>query len=60
MRSSAAWSTAATRNSSSTAEQRAELAKLPMGSDECREYLYKLGTDADVLAKQSLQKYRRP
>jgi hypothetical protein len=39
-----------------TAEQRAQLAKLPMGSDERREYLYKLGTDADVLAKQALKK----
>jgi len=28
-----------------TAEQRAELAKLPPGSDQRREYLYKLGTD---------------
>ena len=34
-----------------TAEQRAQLAKLPMGSDERREYLYKLGTDADVLSQ---------
>jgi hypothetical protein len=39
-----------------TAEQRTQLAKLPMGSDERREYLYKLGTDADVLSKQSLTK----
>lgn len=37
-----------------TAEQRAELEKLPQGSDARRDYLYKLGTDADVLAKQSL------
>lgn len=28
-----------------TPEQRAELAKLPQGSDQRREYLYKLGTD---------------
>jgi hypothetical protein len=39
-----------------TAEQRTQLAKLPMGSDERREYLYKLGTDAEVLSKQSLAK----
>jgi hypothetical protein len=35
-----------------TAEQRAALAKLPEGSDARREYLYKLGTDPDVLARQ--------
>jgi hypothetical protein len=39
-----------------TAEQRAQLSKLPQGSDERREYLYKLGTDADVLARQTLKK----
>jgi hypothetical protein len=39
-----------------TSEQRAQLAKLPLGSDERREYLYKLGTDVDVLTKQSLAK----
>jgi hypothetical protein len=39
-----------------TAEQRAALAKLPQGSDERREYLYKLGTDAEVLARQSTAK----
>jgi hypothetical protein len=32
-----------------TPEQRAELAKLPQGSDQRREYLYKLGTDPNVL-----------
>jgi hypothetical protein len=39
-----------------TAEQRAQLSKLPQGSDERREYLYKLGTDEQVLATQSLTK----
>jgi hypothetical protein len=39
-----------------TAAQRAELAKLPQGSDERRNYLYKLGTDADVLANQATRK----
>jgi len=39
-----------------TAEQRAELAKLPQGSDERRAYLYKLGTDEQVLAKQAVAK----
>ena len=39
-----------------TAEQRAELAKLPQGSEERREYLYKLGTDEQVLSKQSVTK----
>jgi hypothetical protein len=39
-----------------TAEQRAELAKLPAGSDARRDYLYKLGTDPDVLARQSMKK----
>lgn len=37
-----------------TPEQRAELAKLPQGSDERRAYLHKLGTDPDVLGKQAL------
>jgi hypothetical protein len=32
-----------------TAEQRAELDKLPQGSDARRQYLYKLGTDPNVL-----------
>ena len=32
-----------------TPEQRAELAKLPQGSDARREYLYKLGTNPEVL-----------
>jgi len=35
-----------------TAEQRAHLATLPQGSDQRREYLYKLATDPQVLAKQ--------
>lgn len=39
-----------------TAAQRAELAKLPQGSEERREYLYKLGTSPDVLTKQSMAK----
>ncbi len=38
-----------------TAEQRAELAKLPQGSDERRAYLYKLGTDPQVLSKQAVK-----
>lgn len=37
-----------------TGEQRATLSRLPQGSDERREYLYKLGTDPDVLTRQSL------
>jgi hypothetical protein len=36
--------------------QRAELDKLPAGSEERRNYLYKLGTSEDVLAKQALKK----
>jgi hypothetical protein len=39
-----------------TAEQRAALDKLPQGSDARRDYLYKLGTDPEVLAKQSVTK----
>jgi len=39
-----------------TAAQRAELAKLPQGSEERRAYLYKLGTDQEVLAKQAVSK----
>jgi hypothetical protein len=39
-----------------TSAQRAELAKLPQGSDERREYLYKLGTDPDVLTDQATRK----
>jgi hypothetical protein len=35
-----------------TAEQNAELAKLKPGSNEYHEYLYKLGADPAVLAKQ--------
>jgi hypothetical protein len=41
-----------------TAEQRAALSKLPLGSDQRREYLYKLGTDPDVLSRQSLSRKR--
>jgi hypothetical protein len=37
-----------------TAEQRAALAKLPQGSEQRREYLYKLGTDANVLGSQAV------
>jgi hypothetical protein len=36
--------------------QRAELDKLPAGSEERRNYLYKLGTSEEVLAKQGLKK----
>ncbi|MEO8063674.1 MAG: hypothetical protein ABI821_13100 [Pseudomonadota bacterium] len=36
-----------------TAAQRDELSKLPQGSDARRDYLYKLGTDPEVLSKQS-------
>jgi len=39
-----------------TAEQRAELAKLPQGSDARRDYLYKLGTNPAVLSQQSVRK----
>lgn len=39
-----------------TAEQRAHLATLPQGSEERRDYLYKLGTDPQVLIKQSVVK----
>ena len=39
-----------------TAAQRAELAKLPPGSDQRREYLYKLGTDPGVLGSQAVPK----
>jgi hypothetical protein len=35
-----------------TPEQRAHLATLPQGSDERRNYLYKLGTDPNVLKAQ--------
>lgn len=37
-----------------TSEQRAQLAKLKQGSDERREYLYKLGTDPGVLQNQAV------
>jgi hypothetical protein len=36
-----------------TTEQRAELAKLPVGTDARREYLYKIGTDPKVLKAAS-------
>jgi hypothetical protein len=39
-----------------TREQRAQLEKLPPGSDQRREYLYRLGTDPQVLASQALAK----
>ena len=39
-----------------TAEQRAHLATLPQGSEERRDYLYKLGTDPEVLGKQAVSK----
>jgi hypothetical protein len=39
-----------------TREQRAQLEKLPQGSDQRREYLYRLGTDPQVLASQALAK----
>jgi hypothetical protein len=42
-----------------TPEQRARLSKLPQGSDERREYLYRLGTDAQVLDSQSVVRRRR-
>jgi len=35
-------------------EQRSALSKLPQGSDERREFLYKLGTDPEVLSKQAV------
>ena len=38
-----------------TAEQNAELAKLKPGSNEYHEYLYKLGTNAEVVSKQKVQ-----
>jgi hypothetical protein len=41
-----------------TTGQRAALSKLPQGSEERREYLYKLGTDPDVLTRQSLPRKR--
>lgn len=37
-----------------TPEQRKELDKLPQGSEERRQYLYKLGTDPAVLSKQAV------
>jgi hypothetical protein len=41
-----------------TGEQRAALSRLPQGSEERRAYLYKLGTDPDVLTRQSLPRKR--
>lgn len=35
-------------------EQRSALSKLPQGSEERREYLYKLGSDPQVLSKQAV------
>jgi len=39
-----------------TAEQRQHLATLPQGSDERRDYLYKLGTDPAVFKAQPAPK----
>jgi len=39
-----------------TPEQRKQLDKLPQGSEERRQFLYKLGTDPEVLSKQSVAK----
>jgi len=39
-----------------SAAQRADLARLPAGSEARRAYLYKLGTDPDVLRKQSISR----
>ncbi len=41
-------------------EQRSSLSKLPQGSEARREYLYKLGTDPDVLRKQAVAKPAAP
>ncbi|HEX4737040.1 MAG TPA: hypothetical protein VH331_05720 [Allosphingosinicella sp.] len=38
-----------------TAEQRHQLRKLPIGSDERHHYLYSLGSDPGVLAKQAIE-----
>ena len=38
-----------------TPDQRAQLDKLPAGSDARRDYLYKLGTDPEVLSKQAVR-----
>jgi hypothetical protein len=43
-----------------TAEQRAKLATLPQGSEERRDYLYKLGTDVEVLNKQAVKQASSP
>ena len=42
-----------------TPEQRAHLATLPEGSTERREFLFKLGTDPNVLKSQSVKKAGR-
>lgn len=42
-----------------TAEQNAELAKLKPGSNEYHEYLYKLGADPAVLAKQGVSPHSK-
>jgi hypothetical protein len=39
-----------------SAAQRARLAKLPPGSEARRDYLYALGTDPEVLSRQSLSR----
>ena len=39
-----------------TPEQRKHLESLPQGSDERRDYLYKLGTDPQVLQQQAVAK----
>ena len=39
-----------------SSQQRAVLEKLPEGSDARREYLYKLGTDPEVLTRQSVRR----
>ncbi len=43
-----------------TPEQRAHLATLPQGSEERRDYLYKLGTDLEVLNKQAVKRASSP
>ncbi|HET9473581.1 MAG TPA: hypothetical protein VFO82_06785 [Steroidobacteraceae bacterium] len=43
-----------------TPEQRAHLATLAQGSEERRDYLYKLGTDPQVLDKQAVKKASSP
>ncbi len=43
-----------------TSQQRAELARLPEGSDERRDYLFKLGTDPSVLSNQAVKASAAP